>query len=116
MQSVQKEYLTHILVKKSNKKIFVDVNKIDWVESSGNYLKLHLGQNSHLVRGALNTLEERLSGSQFLRIHSSYIVNVSEIDSLKSRGSGDYKVKLKNGKELNMSRNYKEALNRFTVS
>lgn len=109
------KYLSRILIKNSDKNIFIDVEEINWVESSGNYVKFHLGEGTHMVRGTLKSLEEKLDPLQFIRIHRSSIVNVNMITVIKPWFSGDAKVVLKNGKTLKMSRNYKEALDRFKL-
>lgn len=109
-------YLNRILVKNSDKNIFIDVGEINWIESSGNYVKFHLDEGTHMVRGTLKILEEKLNPQRFIRIHRSHIVNISMVKVIKPWFSGDSKVKLKNGKILKMSRNYKEALDRFKLN
>lgn len=109
-------YLNRILIKNSQKNIFIDVGEIEWIESSGNYVKLHLPQTNHMIRGSLKTLEEKLNPLQFVRIHRSWMVNIKKVKEIKPWFSGDSKVILKNGKTLKMSRNYKDNLNRFRLS
>ena len=109
-------YLNRILINNSEKKIFVDIYDINWIESSGNYLKLHLENTTHLVRGTMKKMEKKLNPLRFMRIHRSFIVNVGMIKSISRSLSGDYKVRLENGRELKMSRNYKEALDRFQLN
>lgn len=109
-------YLSRILIKNSQKNIFVDVGAIEWIESSGNYVKLHLPQKHHMIRGSLKSLEEKLNPLQFVRIHRSWMVNIKKVKEIKPWFSGDSKVILNNGKILKMSRNYKDNLNRFRLS
>lgn len=108
-------YLNRILIKNSNKNIFVDVGEIEWIESSGNYVKLHLPETEHMIRGSLKNLEEKLNPLVFVRIHRSWMVNIRKVKEIKPWFSGDSKVVLKNGKTLKMSRNYKDNLNRFRL-
>lgn len=109
-------YLSRILIKNSQKNIFVDVDAIEWIESSGNYIKLHLPQKHHMIRGSLKNMEEKLNPLQFVRIHRSWMVNIKNVKEIKPWFSGDSKVVLNNGKTLKMSRNYKDNLNRFRLS
>ncbi len=115
-QQVPQEYLSRILIKNSDKNIFIDVDEINWIESSGNYVKIHLDEESHLVRGTLKGLEEKLHPLKFIRIHRSSIVNIHIVKAIKPWFSGDAKVILENGNTLKMSRNYKAALDRFKLN
>ena len=110
------KYLSRILIKNSDKNIFIDVGEINWIESSGNYVKLHTDDSTHLVRGALKTLEEKLNPLRFIRIHRSSMVNINMVKEIEPWFSGDSKVVLENGKSLKMSRNYKETLDRFKLN
>jgi len=109
-------YLSRILIKNSDKNIFIDVGEINWIESSGNYVKLHTDDSTHLVRGALKTLEEKLNPLRFIRIHRSSMVNIHMVKEIEPWFSGDSKVILENGESLKMSRNYKETLDRFKLN
>lgn len=109
-------YLSRILIKNSQKNIFIDVGEIEWIESSGNYVKLYLPDTTHMIRGSLKNLEEKLNPLQFVRIHRSWMVNIKKVKEIKPWFSGDSKVIMKNGKTLKMSRNYKDNLNRFRLS
>ncbi|MGM0545530.1 MAG: LytR/AlgR family response regulator transcription factor [Bacteroidota bacterium] len=112
----QHQYMNRLLVKNSQKNVFVDVDDIRWIESAGNYVKLHLPDQTHMIRGALKNLESKLNPHQFVRIHRSKIVNIERVEEIEPWFSGDSKVTLKNGKKLRMSRNYKDNLERFTLS
>lgn len=110
------KYLSRILIKNSDKNIFIDVGEINWIESSGNYVKLHTDDSTHLVRGALKTLEQKLNPLRFIRIHRSSMVNINMVKEIEPWFSGDSRVVLENGKKLKMSRNYKETLDRFKLN
>jgi len=110
------KYLSRILIKDSDKNVFIDVDEINWIESSGNYVKLHMKDSTHLVRGAMKTLEKKLNPLRFIRIHRSSMVNINMVKEIEPWFSGDSKVILENGKSLKMSRNYKETLDRFKLN
>lgn len=105
--------LSRLLVKTSKKMFFVNVEDIDWIESSGNYAKIVTSEDNHLIRSTLKYLEERLDPQKFVRVHKSTIVNLNRVKELKQWFTGDYEILLKNGEKLKMSRNYREVLKRF---
>ena len=103
-----KKYLERLIVKSVGRVFFLKTNEIDWIEASGNYLKLHVGRDSHMIRETMNSVEAKLDPSQFMRIHRSTIVNIDRIKELHPMFSGDYSVILRDGSELALSRNYRE--------
>ena len=64
---------------------FVNVADIDWIEAAGNYVKLHVGNDTHLFRETMNAVEARLDADMFFRIHRSHIVNIERIRELIDR-------------------------------
>lgn len=97
-----------LVVKAQGRVYFVATHEIDWIEAAGNYLKLHVGANEHLIRETMNAIEERLDPSQFVRIHRSTIVNIERVKELQPWFHGDFVVLLKDGQQLTLSRNYRE--------
>ncbi|HEY7112075.1 MAG TPA: LytTR family DNA-binding domain-containing protein [Thermoanaerobaculia bacterium] len=93
---------------------FVRLADLDWVEAEGDYLKLHAGTRSWLVRETMASAEKRLPARKFLRIHRSTIVNVDRIRELSSLDNGDWAVRLQDGTELRLSRTYRDAVERLT--
>jgi two-component system LytT family response regulator len=104
----EKKYLERLVVKSVGRVFFLKTGEIDWIEASGNYLKLHVGRDSHLIRETMSSIEGKLDPSQFMRIHRSTIVNIDRIKELHPMFSGDYSVILRDGSELALSRNYRE--------
>lgn len=91
----------------------VRAQDVEWIEASGNYVFLHVGAERHLHRHTMSALEQRLDPRRFVRIHRSTIVNLFAIASFEPIYAGDYEVRLRNGRVLRMSRNYREALERL---
>lgn len=83
-------------------------SEIDWVESAGNYICLHVGGSTHIVRETMNEVEQKLQTHNFVRIHRSSIVNLERIKRLKAVLYGDYVVELRDGSKLAMSRVYRQ--------
>lgn len=108
-------HLKKILVKSSKRKVFINTQDIFWIESSGNYVVLNLLENSYLIRGSLKDIQKKLNPSIFIRVHRSIIVNTNMIKYIESWFSGDFKIILKNGKDLRMSRRYKDNLDKFEL-
>ena len=99
-----------ILVKSGGRVSFIEIDSIDWVEAEGNYVRLHAGDQVHLMRETMNGLVERIGAQQFFRIHRSRIVNVKKVKELLIAGGGDYQVVLFDGTKLGLSRLYRDAL------
>jgi two-component system LytT family response regulator len=99
-----------LVVKSSGRVYFVRAADIDWCEAAGNYVCLHVGPQSHLVRETMGHLESQLDPHQFARIHRSTIVNVDRIQELRSSFNGEHVVVLHGGTRLTLSRGYREAL------
>lgn len=99
-----------LVVKSSGRIYFVRVNDIDWCEAAGNYIRVHVGQQSHLIRETMNRLEARLDSRLFVRIHRSTIVNIDRIQELRSSFGGEHVVQLRSGTRLTMSRGYRDGL------
>ena len=99
-----------IVVKSSGRVFFVKVDDIDWIEAEGNYVRLHMGPQSHLLRETMKGMESVLDTSQFIRIHRSTIVNADRIRELQPLFHGEYAVILRDGTRLRLSRRYRDRL------
>jgi two-component system LytT family response regulator len=105
-----KKYLERIVVRTAGRVFFIKTDEIDWIEAAGNYLKLHVGREEHLVRETMQSIETKLDPEKFFRIHRSTLVQIDRIKELHPLFGGDYAVILRNGTELALSRNYRERL------
>lgn len=106
----RKDRPTRLAIKSAGRIVFLRVEEIDWVEAADNYVRVHSGREAHLIRETLHSLEQRLDPAKFLRIHRSSLVNLDRIRELQPIFHGDYVVKLTDGTELTLSRNYRERL------
>ena len=105
-----------IAVRESGRVLFVRATEIDWVEAADNYVSLHVGSESHLLRETMTALEGRLDPKQFLRISRSTMVNVERIKELQPMFHGDYVVILRDGTKLNLSRGYRDKLQQLGLT
>lgn len=101
---------SRLAIRASGRVYFLRLDEIDWIEAADNYVRIHSGRDCHLVRESLQSLEVRLDAAKFLRIHRSTVVNLDRIRELQPLFHGDYLVKLEDGTELTLSRNYREKL------
>lgn len=100
--------LERLIIKSAGRVFFLRTEEIDWIEAAGNYVRLHVGAEAHLLRETMNGLEGRLDPGHFLRIHRSTIVNVDRIQELQAWFHGDYLVILRDGTQLTLSRGYRQ--------
>lgn len=99
-----------LVIKNAGRIHFLKTNEIDWIEAEGNYVRIHSGKESHLLREPISSLETQLNGKKFLRIHRSTIVNLDRIQELQPWFHGEYRIILKDGTQLMLSRSYREKL------
>jgi two-component system LytT family response regulator len=99
-----------LVIKSGGRIYFVRTADIDWCEASGNYVRLHVGPQSHIVRETMAHLASNLDPNRFIRIHRSAIVNVDRIQELQSSFNGEYVVLLQSGDRLTLSRGYRDGL------
>ncbi len=83
---------------------FVVVADVDWIEADGNYVRLHVGRSSHLLRDTINHVAAKLSAARFVRVHRSVIVNVDRIARLHAHAHGEYIITLADGTRVTSSR------------
>jgi len=105
-----REYLDRVAVKVDGVLRIVRTSDIDWWETDGNYVRLHVGPTNHLIRATATSIEGQLDPRQFLRIHRRYIVNIDRVVEVQPWFGGDSIVLLKGGAKLRLSRTYRERL------
>ncbi|HEX8265659.1 MAG TPA: response regulator [Pyrinomonadaceae bacterium] len=106
-------YLKHFAIRSEGRVFLVKTETIDWIEADRNQVRLHVGEEFHLRREAISSIEEQLDPANFRRIHRSAIVNMNSIKELRSSPGGEYQVVLKNGKNLVLSRKYQANMHEF---
>src|SRR5260370_21506521 len=82
---------------------FVRISEIDWLEAFGNYVKIHVGSQEHLLRDSLKCFEERLDPNPFLRVHRSAVGNLDSLSRLAPWVHREYSVFLPDGTKLTSS-------------
>lgn len=97
-----------ILVPIGDKAVFVNLAEVDCIEAEANYVRLHIGASTHLVRESLSSLEQRLAGGPFRRVHRSTLVNLDAVREVHAWFHGESRLRLRSGREIKVSRNYKK--------
>jgi hypothetical protein len=89
---------------------FVPLAEVLWVEAAGNYVELHRGNAGLLHRASLAEMQRRLQAAGFIRIHRSRLVRRDAVAAVESKPTGDFVVRLRDGRELAGSRRYRRPL------
>ena len=108
----EQPYLERIAVETKGKVRVVPVAEVDYILASGPYAELYVGDRRYVIREPMQTLEDRLDPSRFMRIHRSVIVRLALVDTFYRGAGGDYEVQLKGGTRLRVSRTRREELER----
>ena len=103
-------HLERLVIKMNGHVFFVKTEEIDWLEAEGNYVRLHAGRESYLLRDTISALESQLDPRKFVRVHRSAIVNIDRITELQPWFHGEYRILLGEGVQLTLSRSYRERL------
>jgi len=87
---------------------FISPEQVDWIEASGNYVILHVGDESHFLRDAMTRLHEEVLKEDFVRVSRSAIVRVDRVKAIQAAPDGHHWVVLTNEQCIPMTRNIRE--------
>lgn len=104
------QYAKDVTIGTRGHMISIDLASIEWIETQGNYLALHEGQKTHLLRETLAAFEPKLDPQQFVRIHRRVLVAADRVREIAPLANGDGLVRLADGTELRLSRNHRKRL------
>ncbi len=107
---LRRQFLRRLAVEAGERIVLVRVEDIQWMQSLGKHIRLHVGKTSHLLRQSMKNLQAVLDPNRFLRVHRNAIVNLDHVDEFYLPPSGNMFVKLNNGVSLPLRR-----ANRVTV-
>jgi two-component system LytT family response regulator len=109
----ESKYLERLVIRSAGRVIFLRSEDVERFEGCANYVRIHVGKESHLMREKISALEERLDPRKFIRIHRSNIVRIDRIKELRSSRDGEHVVVLLDGTRLSLSRGYREHFQRL---
>jgi two-component system, LytTR family, response regulator len=102
--------IDRLMIRSAGRITFLRVGEIDWIEAADNYVRVHAGRESHLIRETMTNLESQLDRRKFVRIHRSAIVNIDAIAEIRALFHGDYSILLRTGIEIPLGRSFRERL------
>jgi DNA-binding LytR/AlgR family response regulator len=88
----------------------VSIDMIDWVSSEDDYVRLHIGTASHLLRLSIRAFEARVDPTKFVRVHRSALVRTARIAEIRRLRSGQREVVLHDGTRITTGRIYAKRL------
>lgn len=102
-----------LAIKDSDSTVLVAIDEIDWVDAAGDYMCIHVGGETHIMRSTLKHLMSRLDPEKFKRIHRSTLVNLDRIVKATPLQKGEYMLEIDCGEQLKVSRNYRQEIKLF---
>jgi two-component system LytT family response regulator len=109
-------YASRFTVQTGSRIQIVIAEDVEWIGAAGDYVELHVGGRSFLLRETMASLGQRLDPTKFLRIHRSRMVQSRGILELRSIEKREFIVKLADGSEHRSSRTYADQLERWLAS
>jgi DNA-binding LytR/AlgR family response regulator len=97
-------------IKSNGRILFVDPHDVVVVQAEGNYVLLQRETGSALLRESISTIAEKLKAYGFVRIHRSVLVNASFVQEIRPCATGEYQLRVKDGREYTVTRTYKKNL------
>jgi len=104
------QYQSEFMIKSASRVFFLKADEIDWIEAADYYVRLHTGDQSHMLRETMAELEAKLDPQKFTRIHRSTIVNLDRVRQIEARAGGEYAVILHDGTHLKLSRSRRDQI------
>jgi two-component system LytT family response regulator len=102
------KFLDRITVKKDGRMLLLNAREIDWIEAEDNYVLLHGRHGPYLLRQTLTNLEAKLDPDRFIRVHRGAMINIDALAQFTPEFHGGYRLDLKSGKQLSLSRSYRD--------
>ena len=103
-----------LTIKDGHRLLRIDVDSIRWIDAAGDYMCIHAGGDTHVLRGTMQQLERRLDPRRFARVHRSSIVNLARVSEMRPHVNGEYFLVLDSGHELKLSRSYRDKVKLFS--
>ena len=105
-----KRQCPRIAVKVNSKIVFMEISDITAAHAEGNYTSLEYRSSPYLLRECLRSIALKLKPYGFIRIHRSVLVNASLVDEVWPLSTGEYRLRVRNGREYVVTRRYKDNL------
>lgn len=114
-ESTPTQFLQRLAIEEDEKIVLLRTADIEWMQSSGNYVRLHVGNTCHLFRQTLKSLQAQLDPRSFLRVHRNAIVNLDHVEEFHLPPSGNMFVRMHNGACLPLRKSSRTLLRKMLV-
>jgi two-component system LytT family response regulator len=99
-----------LLGEKAHRLYFIEIDNVDYIEADGNYVKIHVGENSYISRNTVKHLAETLAPAGFVRIERSKLVNLRRVAFAERIGHGAFALTLADGRRLQSTPTYRKGI------
>ena len=110
LQALTPQPSSKIGIKTDGRILFIDPRDVLAIEAEGNYVLLRREKGSDLLRDSISRVAEKLKRFGFIRIHRSVLVNASFVQDIRPGPTGEYQLRLRDGREYTVTRTYRENL------
>jgi len=114
VDKMKKKEISKLAIKDGGRITWVPQDQIEWIDAAGDYMCVHAGGETHIMRTTMKELEAELDPSLLQRIHRSTIVNIKQVREMQSHINGEYFLTLECGHTIKLSRTYKDKLKFFS--
>ncbi|TAN09863.1 MAG: response regulator [Chitinophagaceae bacterium] len=105
VDSVTKDMqLQRIVIRDGSKIRIVPLHEVIMLEAADDYVKIHTAKGAFLKKRTMQSFEENLPSSQFVRVHRSYIVNIAQITRIDPMEKENHVALLKDGPAVPLSK------------
>ena len=106
-------YDSQLRIKDRGHITIVSISEVEYIDAAGDYMCIHTGDKTHILRETMKVMEKRLDPKIFQRIHRSTIINLNKVKEVRPHSNGECYLLLENGQDLKVSRSYKDVVGRF---
>ncbi len=97
-------------IKEKGRMVRINSADIEWIKAERDYIRLYIGERTHLMRNTMSAISKSLTQGPFTRVHRSAIVNINFVRQLRLSPTGAHVLRLKNGTEIPVGRSYRKAV------
>ena len=113
VEGMKKKEIPKLEIKDGSRTTWIPQNEIEWIDAAGDYMCVHAGGETHIMRMTMKMLEASLDPDYLHRIHRSTIVNIHHVKEMRAHINGEYFLTLNGGHTVKLSRTYKDKLELF---
>ncbi|NNJ65699.1 MAG: response regulator [Xanthomonadales bacterium] len=113
VDKLKKKEKPKLAIRDAGRTTWVPQEEIEWIDAAGDYMCVHAGGETHIMRMTMKKLEQELDPEILQRIHRSTIVNIHKVRQMQAHINGEYFLTLEGGHRIKLSRSYKDKLKFF---